>query len=134
MSTQEVFTMANTLEMRYGSCRNMPEALLQPGSGGKYPKWFIDFLRGACPRDAKLDRTARAFLLALCDGKWHKRLPKKVGVWTMEACVELGLVRERVEKAPGKDSDSYWTKFKITDLGKKVLGRDKLLLYSLAVN
>jgi hypothetical protein len=124
--------MATILEERYGSCRNMPEALLQPGSGGKYPKWYVGFLTGRCPRDAKLNRGAKAFLRMLEDGKWHERLPGKVGVWTMEACAELGLVEKRLVEVRGQKG-TWWAKFRITDVGKKVLARNKLL-YSLAVN
>ena len=125
--------MATRLEERYGSCRGIPAALLQETeSGGRYPRWYIDFLTGRCFRDAKLHRLARTFLQLLADGKWHGSLSKKVSIPTIEACVKLGLVTERLTAASEQNGAS-WAKFQITDVGKRVLGRNRLL-YSLDVN
>ena len=115
------------LKFRYGSCRNLPVQLLQPGGGGAYPKWFINFLTGRCARDAKLDRLARKLLEALTDGKWHARIPDGVGAWTVEACFDLGLVARKltsVEKT-GENPRSAAT-FKITTSGRKALIKDRI--------
>lgn len=117
--------MVARLESRYGSCKG------QVCFNGSYPKWFIGFLTGLYPRDAALDRSVREFLRALADRKWHVRIPSTVSIWTLQACVELGLV-ECLTELGGTDG-YYSAKFRITEVGKKVLSRNKLL-YSLRVN
>lgn len=71
-----------------------------------------------------MDKRARNFLEVLQDGRWHRKIWKAArplfGVWTVEACVHLGLVSRKL--VMGRIGS-----FKITANGKRALENPHLL-------
>lgn len=105
----------------FGCCSDLPESVLHTGDRWDYPKWYINYLRGV--GEQRLPSSARILLEAVSDNNWHKELPERVGVGTIEACQELELLRHRPYERVGR---GYRAEFCITDRGRKVLREKKL--------
>lgn len=101
----------------YGSFGGMPEFLLQPGDCWSYPKWLVDFYMGR--GEGKIHNSALRFLEFLSDNQWHLKTYPELGVGTIEACVDLGLVQQKHhEDFP---DGGFSVQHKITPVGKEVL-------------
>lgn len=84
---------------------------------------------------ARIDVTAKRFLVLLQDGKWHRKIlskdGKRISIKAVEACVELGWVERRLTRIRGEEPARFIGSFKITAKGKRALTKDSFNWYEI---
>ena len=74
-----------------------------------------------------MNRRVKKFLSNILDGEWHvfEKLPRDIGVITVESCIEQGFViTKMVDRKRKGNVESYRTALRITNKGKDALKKD----------
>ncbi len=82
---------------KYGCCADIPEFLLHTGDRWDYPQWYLKYLRGQ--GNGRMPPKVMEYLDYLGSGGW-KINTSLIGIGSLEACVDCGIVERTSLKRP----------------------------------